>query len=305
MLVLQFANAIESAGLVAPAHINADGQIHRFSSSGKRNDNAGWYVLHSNGLPAGVFGCWRMGVQQSWCSKPLQELNAIERAFLRHMTKQAQTLRLQAQQQRRLTAIQRAHKRWAAAKPTNQHPYTTSKRIPPINLRIDEVGNLLVPMYDTSGALLNLQTIAADGRKLFLQGGQVLGCFHLIGTSTEAMVVCEGFATAISIHVCTGLAVAAAFSCGNLSSVAKALHQAYPHLHLLVAADDDYNTEGNPGVTAARAAALSVGGSVVVPHFPSNRPIKATDFNDLYALAGAEAVRMCFAEVWEGSIHAV
>ena len=100
------------------------------------------------------------------------------------------------------------------------------------------------------------------------------------------------------MHAATGLAVAAAFSASNLSPVAHALRRKFPALLIILAADDDHATEGNPGLTAARAAALAVGGLVVV-QFPVDRPRKATDFNDLFSLAGAGAVCACFTEVME------
>ena len=49
--------------------------------------------------------------------------------------------------------------------------------------------------------------------------------------------------------------------------------------------------------TKARAAAQAVAGLVAVPDFGSDRPDKATDFNDLATLAGLDAVRACFAEI--------
>ena len=55
----QFIAAIENAGLTAPEAIEADGEIHRFASNGTPRDNAGWYVLFGDGLPAGRFGCFR------------------------------------------------------------------------------------------------------------------------------------------------------------------------------------------------------------------------------------------------------
>ena len=79
--------------------------------------------------------------------------------------------------------------------------------------------------------------------------------------------------------------------------VATALHKKYPGLTIVIAADDDWRTEGNPGLTHAKAAALAVGGFVVVPQFPADRPNKATDFNDLAAMAGLDAVRACFSEI--------
>jgi putative DNA primase/helicase len=50
-----------------------------------------------------------------------------------------------------------------------------------------------------------------------------------------------------------------------LSAVAKALRVRYPDLKMVVAADNDTETEGNPGLTKARAAAKAVGGRVVIP----------------------------------------
>lgn len=300
MIADQFAQAIEAAGLVPPDAIHADGQLHRFSATGRRTDKAAWYVLHADGLPAGVFGCWRTGLVVTWSSKPQTEQTAQERAELRQRVQQAKAQRDQEQAQRQQQAQQTAHARWEAATPTRWHQYTRDKGVQPHGLRAEPDCTLLVPMRDESGVLHSLQAIAPDGTKRFLAGGRVRGCFHLVGVPAVALVVCEGMATARSIHECAGLAVAAAFSAGNLEPVARALRRKYPAMPVILAADDDHATEGNPGLTAARAAALAVGGAVVVPQFPADRPRKATDFNDLHLLAGADAVRACFAEVLEG-----
>ena len=63
----QFRMAIQYAGLHSPGVIEADGKLHRFSSNGKRGDDAGWYVLYLDGIiPAGAFGDWRSGASQKW-----------------------------------------------------------------------------------------------------------------------------------------------------------------------------------------------------------------------------------------------
>jgi putative DNA primase/helicase len=63
----QFWAAIHSSGITPPRSIEADGKLHRFSSSGKPGDDAGWYVLHVDGdIPAGCFGDWRTGLKQDW-----------------------------------------------------------------------------------------------------------------------------------------------------------------------------------------------------------------------------------------------
>lgn len=303
MIAGYFAQAIEAAGLVAPATIQADGQLHRFSATGKRSDSAGWYVLHDDGLPAGVFGCWRTGLTETWCSKAESTLTQAERDTMRLRVQEAKRQRDVTLQQRYRETQVTAAARWEAAIATAQHPYLAAKGIQSFGLRA-EGSMLLVPMRDTSGTLHSLQTITAVGEKRFMAGGRVHGCYHSVGRPDGAIVVCEGMATAHSIHAATGLAVAAAFSASNLAPVAQALRRKFPVLPIIMAADDDHATEGNPGLTSAHAAALAVGGLVSIPSFPAGRPRKATDFNDLCSLAGAGAVCKCFAEVLEGLPYA-
>lgn len=299
----QFAQAMTIAGLVPPDTIHADGLMHRFSTTGRRSDRAGWYVLHADGLPAGVFGCWRTGLTETWCSKADSALTQAERDTMRQRVQEAKALRDAVLKARQEQASATAAQRWEAARPTLWHPYTKAKGVQTSGLRAEPCGTLLVPMRDTFGTLHSLQTIAPDGSKRFMAGGRVRGCYHAVGCPDVAVVVCEGMATAHSVRAATGLAVAAAFSASNLAPVAQALRRKFPALPVILAADDDHATEGNPGLTAARAAALAVGGRVAVPQFPADRPRKATDFNDLFSLAGAGAVRACFAEVMEGLDH--
>ena len=121
-----------------------------------------------------------------------------------------------------------------------------------------------------------------------MPGGRVKGCYHAIGRPSGRVIVCEGFATGASLHAATGDAVAVALNAGNLLAVAVALRAKYPCLTIVVAADDDWQTAGNPGLTAARLAAQAVGGEVAVPDFRGYaRGVKDTDFNDLHRLAGA------------------
>ena len=49
-----FCDAISGAGLPVPETVIADDEIHRFSTNGKASKWDGWYVLHLDGIPAGV-----------------------------------------------------------------------------------------------------------------------------------------------------------------------------------------------------------------------------------------------------------
>lgn len=286
----QFRAAMLAAGLTPPDEIQADGTLHRFSTSGKARDDSGWYVLHGDGIPAGAFGCWREGFTQQWCSKSPDTMTQAEREAHRQRVKAMRQQREIDTAQRQQQAAQTAATRWQAASPATAHPYLTAKGVQAHGVKAEGEA-LLIPMRDEMGALHSLQVIDPEGGKRFQPGGRMKGCYFAIGKPEGALIVCEGYATGASIHEATGQAVAVAFNAGNLKSVALALHQKYPALRLILAADDDWKTEGNPGVAKAKEAARSVGGNLIKPNFGDQRSDKATDFNDLHQLAGAEAVR--------------
>ena len=296
LIEANFQAAIAGAGLQPPDVIHADGVIHRYSPTGKRGDTSAWYVLHADSIPAGVFGCWKVGMTSTWCSKPDNDLTDAERSAHRERIRAMKAQRDADDKQRQQMEADKAGSRWLTAAIRCQHPYLTRKNVHAYGIRQD--GDvLLVPLRDTAGRLHSLQTIDTDGNKRFR--GRMKGCYHPIGRPQGVLIVAEGYATAASIHAATGHAVAVAFNSGNLLPVAVALRAKYPELALVVAADDDHRTEGNPGITAATAAALAVGGFVVKPLFPADRPPKATDFNDLAALAGLGAVRARFTHLLE------
>jgi putative DNA primase/helicase len=262
----QFRQAIAAAGLTPPTEIIDDGVIHRFSTHGKPSHKNGWYMLHTDGIAAGAFGDWREGFTQNWCSKTDTSMTDAERLAHRERVSVMQRQRTDDLTQRQQLAATDALKRWTAATPCTQHDYLTRKGILAHGARI-EGDKLLIHMRDTTGAVHSLQTIAPDGSKMFMSGGRVKGCYFGIGTPTETLIVCEGFATGASIHECTGHAVAVAFNAGNLEAVTVALRSKYPTLKIIIAADDDHQTPGNPGMTKALAAVRATGAYLAVPVF--------------------------------------
>jgi putative DNA primase/helicase len=290
----QFRQAMHNAGITPPDSIVDDGTRHRFSTNGKPTDKSGWYVLHGDGVPAGIFGDWRAGVMQNWCSKADNSMTEAERQAHSKRVQAMQRQREAEQAQHQQAAATNACNRWEQAKPCTTHAYLTRKGIHPHGARL-EGEKLVIPMRTTDGTLHSLQTIAPDGLKMFMQGGRITGCYFAIGKPNDSITVCEGFATGASIYASTGQAVAIAFNAGNLEAVAVALRAKYPTIKIILAADDDHLTAGNTGLTKARAAAMAVAGYLAAPEFFGHeRKDKDTDFNDLHQLAGLDAVKACF-----------
>ncbi len=261
-----FKLAIATTGLTPPENIIDDGVVHRFSTNGKPAHKNGWYILHGDGIAAGAFGDWREGFTQNWCSKSDTSMTEAERVAHRERVKAMQLQREDELAQRQQLAAADALKRLTVATPCTQHDYLTRKGIQPHGARI-EGDKLLIPMRDTAGTVHSLQTIAPDGIKMFMSGGRVKGCYFGIGKPKGVLIVCEGFATGASIHECSGHAVAVAFNAGNLEAVAVALRNKYPTLKIIIAADDDHQTPGNPGMTKATAAVQATGATLAVPVF--------------------------------------
>lgn len=294
----QFRDAMAARGIIPPENLLADGKIHRCDTAGtngrKNGKNDASYLLHLDGIPAGGFENHQDGLGwQDWCANIRRTLTAAENAALKTRIAEAQAKREAEEAARHKEAQAKASDVWQKAKPCASHPYLASKGIAGAYGAKEYNGALVLPVHDKGGALHSLQFIDEKGEKRFLTGGRKSGCYFAIGKPDGKLCIAEGFATAASIHEATGCAVAVAFDAGNLQPVAKALREKFPDLPLVLCADDDYRTEGNPGITKATEAARAVGGLLAVPDFGDNRPDGATDFNDLHQHAGAEAVKRC------------
>ena len=288
--VAQFREAIAAAGLTPPDAIEADGKLHRFPSNGKRGDDAGYYVLHLDSIPAGHFGCWRAGINEKWRADIGRKLSPVEAAAHAARVEAMRREREAEEARRHAEARELAAKRYSAARPADPgHPYLVAKGVKPHGIR-QEGELLLVPMRDRDG-LHSLQTIDGSGNKRFLTGGRVAGCYHSFGKAGDTVCIAEGYATGASIHEATGYPVAVAFNAGNLDAVARTLRAKLPDARIVLCADDDAATPGNPGRTKATEAARAIGGLVALPDFGPDGPEGATDFNDMAQNRGAEAVR--------------
>lgn len=289
----QFIDAIASAGLVPPEKLIIDGEIHRFSSNGKPNDDAGWYSINDEYIPVGAFGCWRSGVLEKWRADIGRDLSPDEHLHVRERA-ESQRLKREAEKESRYKDAKiRADDIWSNAQNASDHEYLIRKKIKANGVR-SQGSDLIVPVRQGK-QITSLQFITHAGEKRFLAGGQVQGSYFSIGDleGAAALCICEGFATGASIHEATGLPVAVAFNAGNLLAVSETLRLAFPNLPIILCADDDYATDGNPGLTKAKEAAIKIGGRLAIPQFGANRPDKATDFNDLALYAGNDLVKDC------------
>ena len=290
----QFRAALAGRGIVPKGgEIVADGRIHRCDAEGRGGKGDAAYLLHLDGVPAGGFENWRDGFGwENWRADIDRTLSPAEEAAHRAKLENSRRERELEEAKRKTTARKRALSVFEDAALCDSHPYTVRKGIQTHGARL-QGDRLVLPLRDAEGTNHSAQFIGADGEKRYLTGGRKAGCYFDIGQPDSVLCVAEGFATGASIHEATGYAVAVAFDAGNLAAVVKALRKKHPDVRLIVCADDDYLTAGNPGIRKATDAALATGALLAVPDFGAYRPEKATDFNDLHQCAGLDAVRRC------------
>jgi putative DNA primase/helicase len=261
-----FRATVTEAGLASRDPVIADGKMHRFHVEGdKPGTKNGWYALFSDGVPSGAFGSWKTGIKHSWCMKAQHDLTPAERTEHKRRMDAAQKAREAGDQDKKQAARDKAAYIWQSSPSApGSHPYLIKKGIRNYGLRVSK-GALVIPLRDSAGTLHSLQFIDGEGNKRFLSGGRKRGCYFGIGQPQGKLCIAEGYATAASIHEATGYAVAVAFDAGNLRLVAEAIRQKFPGIEIILCADNDINTPGNPGLTHAREAAAAVGGFVTFP----------------------------------------
>lgn len=295
-----FTQALMDMGcLVTEEHPIMDGQPHRIATEGdKGKETAGFYIAHLDGLPAGFIRNHRSGEERKWRASGTDSINPARLAHLRETVARQQRERDAEIEKTKHAVARRTARQLASLQPaTAPTPYMRAKGIDPqIGAFVDAKGETtIIPLFDVEGKQWSMQYIQADGAKRFPKGGRKQGCFHPVGTAAAvddapALVITEGYATAVTAYQALQCPVITALDSGNLLPVATALQKQYPDKPIIFLGDDDaHRVEQlgiNPGRVAAEKAADATGGIAIFPRFAAEDAAgvadgSLTDFNDL------------------------
>ena len=310
-------NAMAAVDLY-PGDIIWDGAFHRFPGAGKKKSNkSGWYKAFLDRKGA-VFGDYSTSIQVNWQADRSSEPTKSMRAEWAEEDARRKKERAEAAEK----AIAEVQVVWNNANPEPAkvlgHPYLKKKEIEGCDrLRVSRetkitddwtlpAGVLLVPMM-VNGKLVSLQRIYEDGSKPFWPKARASGASLMIGgryfreDGKNTMYLAEGWATAWTVMEATTCPVIVTFSADGIMPVAKKARKRFASAKLVIAADNDRWTMiqrkkelgdiPNPGVHYAREAAKAVKNcEVAIPDF-RHLEDKPTDFDDLRAREGDEAVR--------------
>lgn len=292
-------SALSEAGIPCDKQVTVDGRLHRFRT-GEDHDANSWYVFHaSNGLVAGAFGCWKRNFTSKWSNIEYSNLSKEQKDAARKTWSDAAAQQKADEQKTHSEARASVSKMLLIAAPAKEHPYLDDKEVKPRgDVRISPMestkGWLTIPLKDEKGVTHSCQFIADDGTKRFFYGGRVQGCyFEIPGKTGGPILICEGYATGCSLFESTGWTTVCAMNCGNMMLVARSIRGLNPNRTIVICADNDQFTEGNPGIDKAKAAGKAISASVVFPTFPVEQlDTRPTDFNDLEKESGSNEVRL-------------
>ncbi|MBY4866768.1 virulence protein E [Burkholderia anthina] len=234
-------------------HPIADGKPHRYGPKKKH-----WYSLHEVVRAgqvvgyAGAFGEW--SADDNGAQKFVWQGGTLPPDVLAE-TRRRQEATERAEEEKRRNAAKlaanRARQQWGDALEDGASAYLERKQITAEGVRFAEDGTLYVPLlqYTVDGArMVGLQKITPDGAKRFNKGTEKKGAECRLGTSSaddKVVMIAEGYATARTIRMATDSAipVSVCFDAGNIMLAAQALRDAYPDVHILICADDDWKVE--------------------------------------------------------------
>lgn len=281
-LIEQLHQAFYDAGIdPPPGPIQTDGQIHRFSANGRPDDDAGWYCIYGDNIPAGAIGNWRTGETHTFRARVDRKLSFSEEAEIQADIARARKQREEAARIKHERAAATVAEIWESAQQAApEHPYLAKKQIQPHGARIAGDGRLILPLYNAEGNLSSLQYIDSTGRKLYHAGGAVGSCYYMMGdaTGSETIYIAEGFATAATICETMQGPTVAAYSANNLPAVTGIMRAKHPLSEIVIVADND---KSKTGENYATQAAAKHGARVVLI------PNEDQDAND-YAVCGGD-----------------
>ncbi len=280
-----------------------DGKIHRFGNNGKK-DNC-WYIGFQNHsvkdgkiYVSGVVGDWRHD------SKLIYTPTGVSKEDKLTINNQIKAVQEKLEEEKRINqelTAQYAEKNWKnfgeeitpymKAKLIDSHEGTKSY----VDYNSGEL-ILAVPARDVEGKLWGYQRISNEkgAAKKFLSKQKTKDVFHVIGEIefAEKIFLCEGYATAYSVHKATDITTVSAFSASNMVNVARDLKLKYPDANITICGDDDQfsKDEKNAGRDWAAKAQAITGGDVFFPKFQSLDG-EPTDFNDLHKREGIAKVK--------------
>ncbi len=309
----EFALTLTEAGFILPDSglPEMDGRRHRVATEGdKAGSKSGVYQGFLDGRPAGWYQNHRASEGKvNWTSTGAYQYDPAEAMKQKALAAQKRWDREMQSQHDFAVIAKRLTGQWSKMPAaTDDHAYLTRKGVPALDgVKLDKYDNLVIPLRNTDGDIRTLQYISADGTKNLKKDAEKTGNFFVVGGALSAerpVLYAEGYATAASLHLATGIPVVMTVDAGNMVTVSQKLKTLYPDAPHIILGEDDFTRADNKGLNKAKEAAEAINGVYLIPQFTDSERAQAvagsasfSDFNDIHTSRGLDAVRDQLASV--------
>lgn len=283
-----FLDDVQKSEIPATHPLILDGNLRRYQVNGdRRGRKNGWYrfVQVTHDFAYGMYGSNRLGLSRKWTSKKVKEITNFERKEW----KKKQNEQKSQLEELHSKAAAKAQRMWQwLPDAVKTHPYALKKGIRPYGLK-QLNSSLVIPVY-VDNCISSFEYVDEKGGKRYLYGSRTEGGYYWIGKETDVIYIVEGYATGVSIYEATGAHVVIAFSAYNVPNVAKMLRERKPEVKIIIAADNDQWTVGNPGISYAQQAQREIGADIRFPPFSPEDKNRPKDWNDYHQIFGTDAL---------------
>lgn len=226
------------------------GRFHRFATSDRRADDAGWCKLFDD-MRGGVFGCYRQGISEAWSAADRATMTREQRAELARQVLAATAERESQQRQQWAENAQRIARMWAECVPlVSGDPVTLYLKgrgfggvwpLPEV-LRFhrglpywqgaEKLGTfpaMVAPLMAPDGRMVALHRtyLTREGRKAAVPSvkkltgaaGSLAGaCIPLHKPARGCIAIAEGIETALAAWCASAVPTVASYCAGNLAA---------------------------------------------------------------------------------------
>jgi phage/plasmid primase-like uncharacterized protein len=290
-----------------------DNNFHHFTA-GKKGSKPIWAIGRSWDYKGNTYyiiqyGDFRGGSKFQLSNYDVKEQTATFKKHHNEQMKQLEEKNKREREEKRQAGIDKYKKQFYECQPNGPvSEYLKRKQIDSNYMgRVNYRNTLFIPVenyLDEKITFEGVQMIFRDDetgawKKVFNTGLVKKGAFTRVSDfdirKTEIIYLCEGYATACSVFMATGVPTICAFDSGNLGFVIETIKIMNPDIKVIICADDDFQTvingrQFNVGINKALECQKKFQNVTYrKPIFGSR--INETDFNDLHILEGLEIVR--------------
>ena len=139
----QVRNAMIASGVAPPEEIIIDGIFRRYGYK-----DSCYYIIFPDGVPAGVFGDWRLGTEVSFKAAVNFPITAEMERNSKIRIQEAQQRREKEKELRNMKAAEVVNEIWMTAQSVTEHKYLERKNVGSYGLRLHSDSRLMVPMLN-------------------------------------------------------------------------------------------------------------------------------------------------------------